>query len=163
MPAPPASARIAKTSLTRVASTASLAAMPPHTPATTRSSLLRSNSGAVTRSARANDVDPPRAHARVDHVPAADPGCDNRVPPRILQSKHVHVADLRAGGHLRRSSVGHDDPELTDADLRIHVDFVLLGGLNRGQLDPQVPDSQPVGRSNGGHGQRRIDVVADAV
>src|ERR1051326_2686895 len=145
MPAPPASARIAKTSRTRVASTASRAAMPPHTPATTRSSLLRSNSGAVTRSARANDVDPSRAHTRVDHVPAADAGPDDRVPSRVLQLQDVHITDLRARRHLHGSAVRHDDPELTDADLRVDVQLFVRGG----QLDPQVPGAQPLRRRAG--------------
>src|SRR5437879_1195491 len=49
MPLPPASVRIANTRRTSVASTPSAAAMPPATPATTRSSLLRATLGSGRR------------------------------------------------------------------------------------------------------------------
>src|ERR1700751_3214575 len=121
MPAPPAGARMAKTSRTSVGATRGRAATPPHTPAITRSSLLRSNSGGVTRSAGADDVDPAEADARIDHVPAAGAGPDDRVPSGVLELQHVHVAELRVSVHLDGDSVGHDDPKLADTDLGVHV------------------------------------------
>src|SRR5437588_8618120 len=130
IPAPPASARIAKISRMRVASTASRAAIPPHTPAITRSSLLRSKSGAV-RSACADDVDPPQPDSSVDHIAAARAGRDDGVPPGVLQPQHVHVPELRTRVHLDPSTIGDDDSQLADTDLCLYLQL-LPGRRNSG-------------------------------
>src|SRR2546421_5495066 len=146
IPAPPASARIAKISRMRVASTARRAAMPPHTPAITRSSPLRSNSGAV-RSACADDVDPPQPDSGVDHIAAARTGRDDGVSPGILQPQHVHVPELRTRIHLDPGTIGDNDSQLADTDLCLYLQR-LRGRLNRGQVDPQASNAEVVGRSN---------------
>src|SRR4051812_5226448 len=114
----------------RVASTASRAAMPPHTPASTRSSLLRSKSGAV-RSACADDVDPPQPDSGVDHIASARTGCDDGVPPGVLQPQHVHVSELRTRRHLDTSTIGNDDSQFADTDLCLYLQL-LPGRLNSG-------------------------------
>src|SRR3954463_1832302 len=121
----------------RVASTARRAAMPPHTPAITRSSLLRSKSGAV-RSACADDVDPPQPDAGVDHIAAARTGPDDGIPPGVLQPQHVHVPELRTRIHLDPGTIGDDDSQLADTDLRLHLQL-LSGWSDRGQGHPQTP------------------------
>src|SRR3954452_24261514 len=145
----------------RVASTASRAVIPPHTPASTRSSLLRSKSGAV-RSACADDVDPPQPDAGVDHIAAARTGPDDGIPPGVLQPQHVHVPELRTRIHLDPGTIGDDDSQLADTDLCFYLQR-LRGRPNCGQVDPQASNAEVVGRSNRRYARGRIDVIADTV
>src|SRR5471032_1413010 len=117
MPAPPASARIAKTSRTSVASTASRIASPPQTPATTRSRPLRSKRSAdIWLVTRPDHVDPAGTHVCVDHEQSSGSVRDVDVATTFVLVEDIEVADFRVGVHRDGGVARDDDAELAHLD-----------------------------------------------
>src|SRR4051794_33755189 len=120
MPAPPASVSSANTSRTSVGSTPSRAAMPPQTPARTRSRPLRSKSRVdIGSSYGADDLQLPGADGRVDDEAALRRRGIAGVMAAVALAEGVDDADLRVRGDGH--SAGNDDPKVADADLRPDV------------------------------------------
>src|SRR5579862_3097442 len=150
MPAPPASARIANTSRTSVASTASRIASPPQTPATTRSCPLRSKRSADTLlTGGSDDIDAAGSDGGVDHQLAAGSLLDSDVPPAFVLIEDVDVADLCMGVDGDGGVARHDDTQLADVDLGLEMRH-LGDRADAGEVELQVSDAEVVGGLEGG-------------
>src|SRR5581483_121461 len=161
IPAPPATPSSAKTRRTRVASTPSLAATPPHTPASTRSVSLRSKRGAGTASASgAYHVDLAGADGRLD-LQRARPGVDGGVAPIVVAAERVNVADLGARVDADVGAARNDDQQIADADLRLDAQRLVDPHVR--QVDVQLPDAERVRGLHGGGGRGRVVMVPDTV
>src|SRR5260221_832837 len=122
MPAPPASESSANTKRTRVASTRSVDASPPHTRPRSRGRRARCVRTAApgSDSSCAHHVDATCTDLCVDHERAL-PDVHDRVPPVVVPLEAEDLADLGVCVHGYCRVAGDDDLELADSDGRLDV------------------------------------------